>query len=65
MVWGLVVPTSAFIVGVKGQQAVEAVLLLTPATNQGDYPLWAHWEWMYESETQDSIAVGVFGSMTC
>ena len=32
--------TSAFIVWVKGQQAVQAVLLFTPATNQGDIPLW-------------------------
>ena len=53
----VVVGTSAFIVWVKGQQAVQPVLLFTPATNQGDNPLWAnctinidsliiHWEWI-------------------
>ena len=41
MVWGLVAGlTSAFIVWVKGQQAVQSVLLFTPAPTQRDDPLW-------------------------
>ena len=41
MVWGLVAGrlTSAFIVWVKGQQAVQSVLLFTPAATQCDDPL--------------------------